>query len=122
MSDIEKKRVRLDNKKIINSKLKLSLLGIQLFDILIHIAVDRLEPLRIVSNVVILVWVILLLMSNVKVNRTVSYVAISSYGLLNSFFMISDRVLTYFTGQELGVIFALIISTLMVSLVALSKE
>lgn len=112
----------MGNKKVSISKLKLSILGIQLFDILIHIAVDRVEPLRIVSNVVILVWVILLLMSNVKVNRMVSYVAISSYGLLNSCFIISNRVLTYFTGQELGVMFALIISTLMLSLVAHSKE
>jgi len=48
----------MDKKRISISKLKLSLLGIQLFEILIHIAVDRVEPLRIVSNVVILVWVI----------------------------------------------------------------
>lgn len=102
--------------------MKLSILGIQLFDILIHIAVDRIELLRIVSNVVILIWVILLLMSYVEVIRLVSYIVISLYGLLNSWFIISDRVFTNFTGQELVVMFALIISTLMLSLIAHSKD
>lgn len=112
----------MGNKKISINKLKLSILGIQLFDILIHMAVDRIEPLRIVSNVVIFIWVILLLMSNVEVKRWVSYLAISIYGALNVWFIISNRVFTYFTDQELGVMFTLIISTLILSLITQSKE
>ena len=112
----------MDNKKMSISKLKLSILVIQLFDILIHIAVDRIEPLRIASNVVILLWVILLIKSDVEVKRRISYVAISIYGVLNVWFIISDRVFTYFTGQELGVMFALIVSTLTLSLITLCKE
>ena len=112
----------MDNKKINISKLKLIILGIQLFDILIHVAVDRIEPLRIAGNIVIILWVILLITSSVESRRWISYVVISLYGTLNIWFIISDRVFTYFTGQELGVMFALIVSTLILSLFMIGKE
>lgn len=112
----------MDSRKINISKLKLIILGIQLFDILIHIAVDRIEPLRIASNIVIILWVILLLKFSVESKRWISYVVVDSYGLLNVWFIISDRVFTYFTGQELGVMFALIVSTLTLSLIMIGKE
>lgn len=112
----------MDNRTINISKLKLIILGIQLFDILIHVAVNRIEPLRIVSNIVIILWVILLIRFSVESKRWISYVVISLYGILNLWFIISDRVFTYFTGQELGVMFALIVSTLMLSLIMIGKE
>jgi hypothetical protein len=51
---------------------------LQLFDIAIHAATDQLEPLRVVSNLVILAW--MLVMMTGKLGGTIKSVALGSIG------------------------------------------
>ena len=61
---------------------------IQLFDIIIHVSTDQAEPIRIASNVVIIVWIIAALAGWLKARyRNISIAAISIYLVLNIVFL-----------------------------------
>lgn len=70
-----------------------SLLGvaialIQLFDIAIHAATDQLEPLRVASNVVILLWLILAASGKISASmRQTDIASVGGYLLLNAIFL-----------------------------------
>lgn len=105
-----------------SNRLIYSILAIQLFDILIHTAVDRVEPLRISGNVVILVWLAMVLFKKDLIKSWMSYLASGIYLLCNSWFIVGDQVFTYFTGQELVVMFALILSTIVLIIIQQFRE
>ena len=61
---------------------------VQLFDIAIHASTDQIEPLRVASNAVILLW--LALMASGKISRSVRQTGVASVGvylLLNALFL-----------------------------------
>jgi len=61
---------------------------IQLFDIIIHVSTDQAEPIRIASNVVIIVWIIATLAGWLKEYfRNISVAAIGIYLILNFVFL-----------------------------------
>lgn len=104
------------------NKLKYIIAGIQIFDIVIHVAVNRAEPLRIASNIVTILWIISQFFDIQKAQeKMVSYATIIVYLALNIWFIIADNVFSYFTGQELGFMFTLIISTFVLSTIMTVK-
>ena len=61
---------------------------VQIFDIIIHVAVNQVEPLRVSSNLVILLWVIALVVGQLKrSNWYISIAAIGIYLVLNLSFI-----------------------------------
>ena len=61
---------------------------IQLFDAVIHIVTDQLEPTRITANVIIIVWIIAALTGWIKERfRSSLLAAIGVYLLLNLIFL-----------------------------------
>ena len=66
----------------------LAIVGIQLFDIVIHIVTDQIELMRIASNVIIMTWVSALLLGRSSAHsRLVSYGALIMYAILNTLFV-----------------------------------
>lgn len=61
---------------------------VQLFDIAIHAATDQLEPLRVTSNVVVLLWLALLASGKISAYKGQTGVASTGvYLLLNGIFL-----------------------------------
>ena len=61
---------------------------IQLIDIVIHVSTDQAEPIRIASNIVIIVWTIAALAGWLKARfRNISIAAIGTYLVLNIIFL-----------------------------------
>jgi len=61
---------------------------VQLFDIAIHAATDQLEPLRVTSNVVVLLWLALAASGKMSVSiRQMGVVSMGIYLLLNALFL-----------------------------------
>lgn len=61
---------------------------IQLFDAIIHIATDQLEPIRVISNVVVIAWVVAILAGWLGERlRQISFGAIGAYLALNLIFL-----------------------------------
>ena len=68
--------------------LGVAIILIQLFDIIIHVSTDQAEPIRIASNIVIIVWIIAALAGwLIERSRTISIAAISTYVVLNVMFL-----------------------------------
>lgn len=94
---------------------KLKLIGtviavIQLFDIVIHAATNQLEPLRITSNVIILVWLVVILSG--RMNEKIVQAAIGSIGayfVLNIFFLALEGVTNPNQGGELRIMLFLLV-------------
>ncbi len=90
---------------------------VQLFDAVIHIATDQLEPIRITANVIIIVWIIAALTGWIKERfRNASLAAIGVYVLLNLVFLAQNGL----TNPEQGnaprtVFFLLVILTVALS-------
>lgn len=76
---------------------------IQLFDVLIHAATDQLEPLRVVSNLVIIIWVLVLLSGKVSKIMPVALGSIGIYLCLNIIFLTLEGVTNPNQGDELRV-------------------
>ena len=70
--------------------LKFSLIVIQLIDIAIHVAIDQVEPIRVLSNLIIIGWVATFWFARSWVESrkwAISLSAISLYLLLNLIFL-----------------------------------
>ena len=97
--------------------INVALILIQLFDIIIHIATNQVEPIRITSNVVIIVWVVALWMGWLTAQiRNSVFVAAGIYLLLNLIFLAQNGL----TNSEQGdaprtVLFLLLIVTMVLS-------
>ena len=90
---------------------------IQLFDIAIHVATNQLEPIRVASNVIILVW--LMAMASGRINTKFVQAAVASIGaylVLNTIFLMQEGVTNPNQGGELRtMLFLLLFLTLTLS-------
>ena len=105
-----------------NNTMILSVLGIgialiQLFDIIIHVATNQIEPIRISSNIIILLW--LAVVASGKINTKFLPTAVGSIGaylLLNLIFLALEGVTNPNQGGELRVtLFLLVFLTVILS-------
>lgn len=66
---------------------------VQIFDIVLHAAIDQLETIRVMSNLVILGWVAFSIQPR-QLNRVIwsGYVAMGGYLLLNIIFLVLEGV------------------------------
>lgn len=108
------------NKVMNNQRRKLMALGsiiivIQLFDIAVHILTNQVEPIRIISNVIIMALILSNVFSIKPLNQTIAYVAVVAYFILNIIFVIRDSIWTE-NGDLRIVFFLLVISTLLLSI------
>lgn len=89
----------------------------QLFDIMIHAATDQLEPLRVSSNLILLLWLALIVSGRLQANSLrVAVIAILVYLILNVVFLALEGVTNANQGGELRVmLFLLIFITVILS-------
>jgi len=89
---------------------------VQLFDIAIHAATDQLEPLRVVSNLIILAWVFVMLSG--KLSEKIKPVTLGSIGTylgLNLIFLALEGLTNPNTGAPRSMLFLLVILTTVLS-------
>jgi len=91
---------------------------IQLFDIVIHAATDQLEPLRVVSNLIIMVWIVIVLKG--KFIERIFPLALGSIGfylVFNLIFLIREGMTNPNTGEARTMLFLLVLLTTVLSIV-----
>ncbi len=89
---------------------------VQLFDIAIHAATNQLEPLRVVSNLIILAWIFVLLSGKLRKKiKSVSLGSISTYLGLNLIFLALEGLTNPNTGAPRNMLFLLVILTTAIS-------
>ena len=71
--------------------LGIAIAAVQVVDILIHAATDQIEPIRVLSNVVVLLWLGLVATGRVK-GRLLPLIAVITYLLLNALFLVQAGV------------------------------
>ncbi len=100
------------------------LILIQMADMFIHAAADQLEFIRVAANVIILLWMAVLLFGHFNSAPLISSLgAIGSYLLLNVVFLAREG----FTnptqgGSPRSILFALVLSTIVLSIVLAFKS
>jgi len=94
----------------------LAIIIIQLFDIIIHAATDQLEPLRVGSNLIILVWVFVLLSGKLSEKiKSITLGSIGTYLGLNLIFLALEGLTNPNTGAPRSMLFLLVILTTVLS-------
>ena len=96
---------------------------IQLFDIIIHVSTDQVEPIRIASNLVIIFWSIAAMAGWLKERfRNISLAAIGAYFVLNVIFLAQNGLTNPEQGGALRVtLFALVFLTVTLSALFTSR-
>ena len=90
---------------------------VQLIDILIHAATSQLEPLRVASNLIILLWLAITASGRLNVKSLLTtVVSITAYLILNMIFLASEGL----TNPEQGGTLRVALFTLVFITVALS--
>ena len=100
-----------------NTLVGFAIVLVQLFDIVIHVATDQAEPIRITANVIIMVWVAAALMGWLKERfRSVSLAAVGAYLVLNLIFLAQNGLTNPEQGGALRTtLFLLVILTVALS-------
>ena len=76
-----------------NRPLGIGIAIIQVFDIILHVATNQAEPLRITSNILILAWLMVLAFSRTQLRfQLVAAIVISTYLVLNLVFLAVNGV------------------------------
>ena len=88
---------------------------IQLFDIAVHLLTNQVEPIRIISSVIIIILVLSKVFSSIPLNQTLGYVAVVIYIILNTVFIVQESAWTQ-NGDFRIVFFLLVISTSLLSI------
>ena len=107
----------MNNLSTTSKLLMVGIVLVQIFDAIIHIATDQLEPIRITSNIVILLWSAAVWFGWLKGQfRTASLAALGIYLLLNGIFLAQNGL----TNQEQGdaprtMLFLLVMATTVLS-------
>ncbi|KPK09659.1 MAG: hypothetical protein AMJ56_10310 [Anaerolineae bacterium SG8_19] len=84
---------------------------IQLIDFIIHVSTDQAEPIRIASNIVIIVWIIAALAGWLNARfRNISIAAISTYLVLNIIFLTQNGLTNPEQGGALRTTLFLLVS------------
>lgn len=77
---------------------------VQLLDIILHAATDQLEPVRVTSNLVILVWLGILAVGNINIRfLPAALAAIGTYLVLNMIFLAREGIYNLEQGGGLRV-------------------
>jgi hypothetical protein len=77
---------------------------VQLLDIIIHAATDQLELLRVSSNIIIVIWLMVVAMRKVKTNvLPAAALAIGAYLILNVIFLAMEGITNAQQGSGLRV-------------------
>lgn len=85
---------------------------LQVFDIAIHAATHQLEPLRVVSNLVILAWIALMMTGKLgEILKSVALGAMGAYLGLTVIFVALEGVTNPKTGALRGMLFLLVLLT-----------
>ena len=97
--------------------LGVAIILIQLFDIIIHVSTDQVEPIRITSNIIIIVWIMTALIGLLKERfRAISIAAIGTYFVLNAIFLAQNGITNPEQGRALRItLFVLVLSTVTLS-------
>jgi len=96
---------------------------VQLFDIAIHAATDQLELLRVLSNLIILIWVFLLLVNNLRERaKSLALVFIGAYLGINLIFLALEGLTNPNTGALRSMLFVLVILTAALSNALFARE
>lgn len=101
-----------------NSKvwiLGLIIVLVQVFDILVHVLTNQVEPIRIVSNIIIIAWVLSNIFSVIPLNRAAGFGVLFLYLVLNTIFLFLEGVLNAY-GDYRILFFIFILTTLILSL------
>ncbi|MBT3313945.1 MAG: hypothetical protein HN390_04960 [Anaerolineae bacterium] len=95
---------------------------VQLFDIFIHAASDQLEPLRVISNLIIVAWVVVLLAGKLGEKiKSASLGSIGTYLGLNLIFLALEGLTNANTGAPRSMLFLLVILTTALSSVLFTQ-
>lgn len=99
----------------------IGIVGLQVFDIVIHVATNQIELMRIVSNFVVMTWVGALLLGRSPRNfRLVGYGALTVYALLNILFVAIHGLTNPNQGDALRIVlFILVFFTLGLSILTI---
>jgi hypothetical protein len=90
---------------------------IQLIDIVIHVATDQAEPVRIISNIIIMVWLAIVASRRFTIwQRQLAFIAIGLYSLLNLVFLTMEGVTNSESGELRIALFILVGFTLILSI------
>lgn len=113
----------MQNKSNVSKWLGVVIILIQLFDIIIHVSGNQAEPIRIASNVVIIVWIVSTLAGWLKERfRHISIAAIGTYLILNLVFLAQNGLTNPEQGGALRVmLFVLVFLTVTVSALFTSR-
>lgn len=101
--------------------LTISISLIQIFDIVIHATTNQIEFIRVLSNLMILLWLGILALG--KFNRRYSFVPVAFYLLLNIIFLAQNGLTNPQQGGELRImLFVLVIFTVLFSGVYIKND
>ena len=98
-----------------NSLIRLKVLGsvialIQLFDIVIHARTDQLEPLRVTSNIIILLWLFFWVLRKLDIKSFVTSIGVvGSYLVLNIIFLAREGITNPQQGGQLRIMLILLV-------------
>lgn len=90
---------------------------IQVFDIVIHVATNQIEPLRITSNIVIMLWLGTIVLGKLRNwQRQLAVSAMSVYLLLNLIFLSMEGLVNSESGEFRTILFILVGLTIVLSI------
>lgn len=91
---------------------------IQLFDIFIHVATGQAEPIRILANILLIIWLLREVVGQSgQLNRALAFSAIGLYAVLNLIFLVREGIVNDETGSLRFVLFFLVGISVALSLV-----
>lgn len=93
---------------------------IQIFDIAVHVLSNQVELIRILSNILIMVWIISQVFLSLSMNRVIGIGALTIYLILNIIFLFLEGMLNPYGGYRI-VFFILIVMTSLLSILLMSK-
>ena len=99
----------------------ISIALIQIFDIIIHAATNQIEIIRVVSNLIILLWLGISVLG--KFNNKFSFIPVSVYLLLNIIFLAQNGLTNPQQAGELRItLFFLVFLTVVMSITYIRKK
>ena len=90
---------------------------VQLFDIVIHVGTNQIEPIRIVSNMFIFVWLGIIISG--RLNHIAWRIAggfVGAYVLMNALFLVEEGLINPTNGQFRTMLFVLVGVTVSLSI------
>lgn len=99
-----------------------SIAMIQIIDIVIHAATYQLEAIRVISNALILIWLIMLIFKQVPVEKLHNFIVIGIYMALNIIFLALGGLINEANGNLRIPLFVLVGTTIIISTIYTIKN